>query len=43
MGNGKSIFGAFSQGYMPTGVSSVEPEESDNFELGYRSHSQEVI
>ena len=37
MGNGKSIFGAFSQGYMPTGVSSVEPEESDNFELGYRS------
>ena len=37
MGNGKSIFGAFSQGYMPTGVSSVEPEESDNFEIGYRS------
>ena len=37
MGNGQSIFGAFSQGYMPTGVSSVEPEESDNFEIGYRS------
>ena len=37
MGNGKSVFGAYSQGYMPTGVSSVEPEESDNYEIGYRS------
>ncbi len=36
MGNGKSVFAAFSQGYMPTGVSTVEPEESDNFEVGYR-------
>ena len=37
MGNGQSVFGAYSQGYMPTGVSSSEPEESDNFEIGYRN------
>ena len=37
MGNGKSIFAAYSQGYNPTGPSNVEPDESDNFEIGYRS------
>jgi Fe(3+) dicitrate transport protein len=39
MGNGKSAFVAYSQGYQPTGVSSQEPEESDNYEIGYRSNS----
>ena len=39
MGNGKSAFAAYSQGYMPTGVSSALPEESDNYEVGYRSIS----
>ena len=37
MGNGTSAFAAYSQGYMPTGVSSALPEESDNYEIGYRS------
>ena len=37
MGNGKSAFAGYSQGYMPTGVSSSLPEESDNYEIGYRS------
>jgi Fe(3+) dicitrate transport protein len=38
MGNGKSAFVGYSQGYMPTGASSgVLPEESDNYEIGYRS------
>ena len=37
MGMGKSAFAAYSQGYMPTGVSSALPEESDNYEIGYRS------
>jgi Fe(3+) dicitrate transport protein len=37
MGNGKSAFAGYSQGYMPTGVSSALPEESDNYEVGYRS------
>jgi Fe(3+) dicitrate transport protein len=37
MGNGKSAFAGYSQGYMPTGVSSSLPEESDNYEVGYRS------
>ena len=39
MGNGKSAFAGYSQGYMPTGVSSALPEESDNYEIGYRSIS----
>ena len=39
MGNGKSAFVAYSQGYQPTGVSTQEPEESDNYEIGYRSNS----
>jgi Fe(3+) dicitrate transport protein len=39
MGNGKSAFLAYSQGYQPTGVSTQEPEESDNYEIGYRSNS----
>ena len=39
MGNGKSVFAGYSQGYMPTGVSSALPEESDNYEVGYRSIS----
>ena len=39
MGNGKSAFAGYSQGYMPTGVSSSLPEESDNYEIGYRSIS----
>jgi Fe(3+) dicitrate transport protein len=43
MGNGASVFGAFSQGYMPSGnhgdasVKVTEPEESDSYEIGYRS------
>ena len=37
MGMGKSAFVGYSQGYMPTGVSSAQPEESDNYEIGYRS------
>jgi Fe(3+) dicitrate transport protein len=37
MGKGKSAFVGYSQGYMPTGVSSAQPEESDNYEIGYRS------
>ena len=37
MGDGKSVFAGYSQGYMPTGVSSSKPEESDNYEIGYRS------
>jgi Fe(3+) dicitrate transport protein len=40
MGNGKSAFIGYSQGYMPTGAGSgVVPEESDNYEIGYRSIS----
>tara|TARA_Y100000768_G_scaffold376884_1_gene349458 strand:- start:5797 stop:7755 length:1959 start_codon:yes stop_codon:yes gene_type:complete len=39
MGNGQSAFVAYSQGYQPTGVSSQEPEESDNYEIGYRASS----
>jgi Fe(3+) dicitrate transport protein len=39
MGNGKSAFVAYSQGYQPTGASTQEPEESDNYEIGYRSVS----
>jgi Fe(3+) dicitrate transport protein len=40
MGNGKSAFLGYSQGYMPTGAGSgVVPEESDSFEIGYRSIS----
>jgi len=40
MGNGKSAFVGYSQGYMPTGASSgAVPEESDNYEIGYRSIS----
>tara|TARA_Y100000389_G_scaffold204998_1_gene261787 strand:+ start:926 stop:3133 length:2208 start_codon:yes stop_codon:yes gene_type:complete len=38
MGNGKSTFIAYSQGYMPSGASSAQPEESDNYEIGYRSN-----
>ena len=39
MGEGKTAFIGFSQGYNPTGASSVEPEASDNYEIGYRSRS----
>ena len=39
MGEGKTAFIGFSQGYNPTGASSVQPEESDNYEIGYRSRS----
>jgi Fe(3+) dicitrate transport protein len=39
MGGGKSMFAAYSQGYNPTGPSSVDPDESDNYEFGYRSRS----
>ena len=39
MGAGKSMFAAYSQGYNPTGPSSVNPDESDNYEIGYRSRS----
>tara|TARA_B100000497_G_scaffold60954_1_gene69156 strand:+ start:555 stop:2801 length:2247 start_codon:yes stop_codon:yes gene_type:complete len=44
MGNGKSTFAAFNQGYMPSGnhgdetVKSTEPEKSDSYEIGYRSY-----
>ena len=37
MGNGKSAFVAYSQGYQPTGSNTQDPEESDNYEIGYRS------
>ena len=37
MGNGKSAFAAYSQGYMPSGNGGPVPEESDNYEIGYRS------
>jgi outer membrane receptor protein involved in Fe transport len=40
MGNGKSAFLAYSQGYQPTGVSSQEPEESDNYEC---QHSRRLL
>ncbi len=36
MGNGKSVFAAYSQGYTPGGPGS-DPEESDNIEIGYRN------
>jgi Fe(3+) dicitrate transport protein len=42
MGNGKSAFVAYSQGYMPSGINGpdkIEPEQSDNYEIGYRSAS----
>lgn len=39
MGPGQSMFAAYSQGYNPTGPSSVDPDESDNYEIGYRSRS----
>ena len=41
MGDGKSAFFGYSQGYMPIGADSagVEPEESDNYEIGYRSRN----
>ena len=39
MGEGKTAFIGYSQGYNPTGPSSVEPEESDNYEIGYRSRN----
>ena len=39
MGAGKSVFAAYSQGYNPTGPDSVDPDESDNYEIGYRSRS----
>ena len=39
MGEGKTAFVAYSQGYNPTGASSVDPEESDNYEIGYRSRN----
>ena len=37
MGNGASAFVAYSQGYMPSGNGGAKPEESDNYEIGYRS------
>ena len=39
MGNGASAFAAYSQGYMPSGNGGALPEESDNYEIGYRSNS----
>ena len=42
MGDGKSTFFGYSQGYMPVGADSgatIEPEESDNYEIGYRSRN----
>jgi Fe(3+) dicitrate transport protein len=39
MGDGKSTFFSWSQGYNPTGPSAVLPEESDNYEIGYRSRN----
>lgn len=37
MGNGASAFIGYSQGYMPSGNGGAKPEESDNYEIGYRS------
>ena len=39
MGGGQSAFFGYSQGYNPTGPSDVNPDESDNYELGYRMRS----
>ena len=39
MGGGQSAFVGYSQGYNPTGPDSVDPDESDNFEVGYRMRS----
>lgn len=39
MGNGASAFIGYSQGYMPSGNGGALPEESDNYEIGYRSVS----
>jgi Fe(3+) dicitrate transport protein len=39
MGPGQSVFAGFSEGYNPTGPSSIEPDQSDNFEVGYRSRT----
>jgi Fe(3+) dicitrate transport protein len=39
MGEGKTAFIGFSQGYNPTGPSNIEPEASDNYEIGYRSRN----
>ena len=39
MGEGKTAFVGYSQGYNPSGASSSLPEESDNYEIGYRSRS----
>jgi Fe(3+) dicitrate transport protein len=39
MGEGKTAFIGFSQGYSPTGPSNIRPEESDNYEIGYRSRN----
>ena len=39
MGNGKSMFAAYSQGYNANRSISVDPDESDNYEIGYRSRS----
>tara|TARA_B100002019_G_scaffold118541_1_gene101755 strand:+ start:1413 stop:3641 length:2229 start_codon:yes stop_codon:yes gene_type:complete len=36
MGDGESAFVAYSQGYMPSGAGGAKPEESDNYEIGYR-------
>ena len=39
MGGGQSAFFGYSQGYNPSGASDVEPDESDNFEVGYRART----
>ena len=39
MGPGQSVFAGFSEGYNPTGPDSIEPDESDNYEVGYRSRT----
>mgnify|MGYP001235323650 CR=1 FL=1 len=47
MGNGRSAFVAYSQGYIPSGSGGGTPEESDNYEIGYRNigtnSSMEII
>jgi Fe(3+) dicitrate transport protein len=37
MGNGRSAFIGYSEGYMPSGSGGGQPEQSDNYEIGYRN------
>jgi Fe(3+) dicitrate transport protein len=42
MGGGQSVFAGFSEGFSPVDAgssASIEPEESDNYEIGYRKQT----